>query len=95
MPAFQDTYGWIAYLRGDHDEAERELVKAAAGLPDDASVQYHLAMVYLAQDKRSESLTQFRRMAALIPEGGPRPDFADAAQQEMNALEAAGITVGN
>ena len=20
-PAFQDTYGWIAYLRGDHDTA--------------------------------------------------------------------------
>lgn len=95
VPAFQDTYGWIAYLRGDHAEAERELVKAAAGLPDDASVQYHLAMAYLAQDKRSEALAQFRRMAALIPEDGPRPDFADAAQQEMNALEAAGITVGN
>ncbi len=95
VPAFQDTYGWIAYLRGSFDEAESELVKAAAGLPEDASVQYHLAMAYLAQSKKNEALAQFQRMAALLPADGPRPDFAADAQLKMNELEAAGITVGN
>ncbi len=95
VPAFQDTYGWIAYLRGSYDEAETELVKAAAGLPEDASVQYHLAMTYLAQGKQSEALAQFRRMMTLIPPEGPHPDFVPAAQAEIGKLEAAGITVGN
>jgi cellulose synthase operon protein C len=95
VPAFQDTYGWIAHLRGEHDEAASELVKAAAGLPEDASVQYHLAMAYLAQGKQREALAQFRRMMALIAPEGPRPDFVLAAQAEMDRLEAAGITVGN
>lgn len=95
VPAFQDTYGWIAYQRGNNAEAETELVKAAAGLPDDASVQYHLAMAYLAVDKKSEALSQFTKMMALLPKDGPQPSFADSARQEMDKLEAAGITVGN
>lgn len=95
MPAFQDTYGWIAYLRGNFADAETNLVKAAAGLPDDASVQYHLAMAYLAREKRGEALSQFMKMMALLPKDGPQPDFAQTARQEMDKLEAAGVTVGN
>lgn len=95
VPAFQDTYGWIAYLRGNHDEAEAELVKAAAGLSEDASVQYHLAMAYLAQGKQREALAQFNRMMNLVPSEGPQPDFVAAAQAEIHALEAAGVTVSN
>lgn len=95
VPAFQDTYGWIAHQRGNNAEAEPELVKAAAGLPDDPSVQYHLAMVYLAVDKKSEALSQFTKMMALLPKDGPQPPYADSARQEMDKLEAAGVTVGN
>lgn len=95
VPAFQDTYGWIAYLRGNFADAEANLVKAAAGLPDDPSVQYHLAMAYLAREKRSEALSQFTKMFALLPKEGPQPDYAQTARQEMDKLEAAGVTVGN
>lgn len=95
VPAFQDTYGWIAYRRGNYAEAEPELVKAAAGLPDDPAVQYHLAMTYLALEKKSEALSQFTKMAALLPKDGPQPPYAEGARQEMDKLEAAGVTVGN
>lgn len=95
VPAFQDTYGWIAYLRGNYAEAEPELVKAAAGLPDDPSVQYHLAMAYLAVEKKSEALSQFNKMIALLPKDGAQPPYAESARQEMDKLEAAGFTVGN
>ncbi|MCA0271161.1 MAG: tetratricopeptide repeat protein [Proteobacteria bacterium] len=95
VPAFQDTYGWIAYLRGNFADAEANLVKAAAGLTEDPSVQYHLAMAYLAREKRSEALLQFKKMFALLPKEGPQPDFARTARQEMDKLEAAGVTVGN
>lgn len=95
VAAFQDTHGWIAYRRGNYAEAESELVKAAAGLPDDAAVQYHLAMAYLAQDKQSEALGQFKRAVALVPAAGPEPDFAAEARARIEELEAAGVTVGN
>lgn len=94
-PAFQDTFGWIAYLRGNFADAEANLVKAAAGLPDDPSVQYHLAMAYLAREKRSEALSQFMKMMALLPKDGVQPDYAQTARKEMDKLEAAGVTVGN
>lgn len=95
MPAFQDTFGWIAYLRGNYAEAESELVKAAAGLPDDPSVQYHLAMAYLARDKKSQALAQLQKTLSLAPTDGPRAEVFDKAKQEVDKLEAAGISVGN
>lgn len=95
VPAFQDTYGWIAHLRGNDAEAEPELVKAAAGLPDDPSVQYHLAMVFLSVGKKSEALSQFTKMMALLPNGSAQPGYAESARQEMDKLQAAGVTVGN
>ncbi len=43
VPAFQDTYGWIAHRNGNHEEALAYLEPAAAGLPNDPVVQFHLA----------------------------------------------------
>lgn len=48
IPAFQDTYGWIAFRRGNHFEALTHLEPAARGLPDDPLVQYHLGETYMA-----------------------------------------------
>jgi tetratricopeptide (TPR) repeat protein len=45
---FQDTYGWIAYRKGEYQEALEHLEPAAAVLGDDPLVQYHLGMTYLA-----------------------------------------------
>lgn len=68
VPAYQDTYGWIAHLRGDHDEALVELEKAATALPDDPAVLYHLAMVYDAVGRADEALEQLQKAKALIGE---------------------------
>ena len=43
VPAFQDTYGWLAFLSGRTEEALEYLRPAAAGLPEDPQVQFHLA----------------------------------------------------
>lgn len=48
IPEFADTYGWIASLRGDHNDALAHLTKAAEGLPNEASVHYHLGATYVA-----------------------------------------------
>ncbi len=60
VPAFQDTYGWIAYRLGNLDEALTYLEPAAAGLPDDSAVQYHLAMTYAAMGRDTEALGKFQ-----------------------------------
>lgn len=67
VPAFQDTYGWIAFRRGSIDEALQYLVPAAAGLPNDPMVQFHVGMTYAAAgqiEKAKDSLTQAIEMSA-------------------------------
>ena len=64
-PAFQDTYGWIEFLRGNLEDALRYLEPAARGLPNDPLVQYHLAMAYDAAERHDEARVQFERALAL------------------------------
>ncbi len=56
VPAFQDTYGWIAFRRGDYSEALDYLKPAAEQLPGDPLVQYHLGRAYhaMGQNRKAE-----------------------------------------
>lgn len=87
-PAFQDTYGWLAYLRGEFDEALAHLEPAAAGLSNDPMVQYHLGMTYLALERNEDAAEQFRRSLSLVGPTDTRPQFT-SAREELNRLEAA------
>ncbi len=89
-PAFRDTYGWIAYRRGDHETAVEYLEPAAEALADDPLVQYHLGMTYQALDRPGDALTQFRRAVELAGDDA-RPQFEEA-RAEIAALEAQGTT---
>ena len=53
IPQFQDTLGWIQYLRGEYGQAITLLQPAAEKLADNPFVQYHLAMTYRALNKNS------------------------------------------
>jgi cellulose synthase operon protein C len=88
VPAFQDTYGWIAYRRGQYDEALAHLEPAAAAMSDNALVQYHLGMTYLALGRAEEALAQLGRAVALAGPGDTRPQF-ERAREEIARLEAA------
>ncbi|MBU2360892.1 MAG: tetratricopeptide repeat protein, partial [Alphaproteobacteria bacterium] len=86
VPAFADTYGWIAYRRGNLDEALTYLVPAAAGLPNDPLVQVHLGLAYAAKgqtEQAREALTRGLDMVA----GSALPQF-QAARQTLAALPA-------
>ena len=61
VPAFQDTYGWIVFRRGDPADALDYLRPAAAGLPDDALVHYHLGRALHALNKDDEAIETFTR----------------------------------
>ncbi|MEL6519329.1 MAG: tetratricopeptide repeat protein [Pseudomonadota bacterium] len=90
FPPFQDTYGWIAYLRGDHEEALRHLEPAARSLAEDPQVQYHLAKTYIAL-KQPEKARPVLERALDIAGDDPRPIFEDAREQ-LNKLSSAEST---
>lgn len=94
MPPYQDTYGWIAYQRGNYEDAVKELEKAAQGLGEDPQVRFHLAMTYLKLGRQSEALVQFEEALARVDTTDSRA-FVATARQEKARLEADGVTVGN
>lgn len=76
VPAFQDTYGWIAFRRGNLDEALSHLEPAAKGLPQDVLTQFHLGMVYDKLGRSADAVRQFEAMLAL-------PGSADMPQAKI------------
>lgn len=76
-PAFQDTHGWIEYRRGNLLEALSNLEPAAAGLPDDPLVQFHLGMTYAGLNRPEEARRQLRR-ALDLSEGRDLPQMQEA-----------------
>jgi cellulose synthase operon protein C len=85
VPAFQDTFGWIQYRRGNYEEALEYLEPAAAGLPDDSLVQYHLGMTYLALDRPTEARDTLERALEIAGDDNPLPQF-QRAREELQAL---------
>jgi predicted Zn-dependent protease len=88
QPAFQDTYGWIAARRGDLEEAISHLEPAAAGLPDDPLVQYHLGIAYADAGRTEDAIAQLRRALEVAGPADTRAQF-DIARSRLNELEAA------
>jgi tetratricopeptide (TPR) repeat protein len=68
IPNFKDTLGWIEYLRGDYKSATGLLEEAAAALPNQAWVQYHLGMSYVATGQIGKASEQFKKALALAPD---------------------------
>lgn len=87
VPAFQDTYGWIAFRRGDYDTALSHLEPAAEALTGEPSVQYHLAKTYVALERNEDALVRFRRVREIVGEG-TRPAFMDDVDAEIERLSA-------
>jgi tetratricopeptide (TPR) repeat protein len=86
-PAFQDTYGWIEYRRGNLEEAVKYLEPAARGLPDDPLAQFHLAMVYADLGRKDAAIALFETMLELARDR-TLPQIA-TARARLAALQAA------
>lgn len=87
IPAFQDTYGWISFRRGDLEAALEHLEPAAAGLPQDPIVQYHLAAALAASERHAEALEKFREALAIAGPADTRPQF-ETARSEIARIES-------
>lgn len=86
FPQFKDTYGWIAFLRGEEAEALRFLAPAAEALPNNPFVRYHAGRAYAANGQIT--LARENLEAALVLD----PSFAkaQAARDALGALPADG-----
>ena len=73
MPEFQDTYGWILFLRGDAAEAREHLATAGAALPGNAQVQFHLGEAERALGNRDAAAAAYAAALAAAEAGSPRP----------------------
>ncbi len=65
-PQFKDTLGWIQSRRGEYNTAIPLLESAAAALPDNATVRYHLATTYLKAGDSAKASAELRKAAGLI-----------------------------
>lgn len=67
FPQFKDTVGWVSYLQGDYKSAVPMLEDAAAALPDDATIHYHLGMAYVGAGQSEKASEQFKLALAKSP----------------------------
>ncbi len=86
VPAFQDTYGWILYRRGDFEEALRYLEPAASRLQNDPTVQYHLGKVYISLNQNKKAVEQLKRSIEIAEPLNQWPQI-EQARQELKKLE--------
>ena len=67
IPQFKDTLGWVSYHQGDYRTAVSLSEEAAAALPDQAAVRYHLAMGYTSIGQLSKASEQLKKALELAP----------------------------
>lgn len=80
-PAFQDTYGWIMFRRGQVDEALTYMEPAAQALAQDPIVQFHLGEIYNALGRTDEALTAYTRAVEIAGKNDPRAQIARAVDE--------------
>jgi tetratricopeptide (TPR) repeat protein len=79
VPAFQDTYGWIEYRRGNLEEALADLEPAAADLPNDPLTQFHLGMTYAGLGRKEDAARVLTRAVELAGDSH-LPQFVTARE---------------
>ncbi|MEL6208916.1 MAG: tetratricopeptide repeat protein, partial [Pseudomonadota bacterium] len=87
VPAFQDTYGWIAHKQGNFEEALTYLEPAAEALAADPLVQYHLGMTYAALERPEDARAALTRAIEIAGPDSTLPQMT-RAQETLDGLQA-------
>jgi cellulose synthase operon protein C len=88
MPHFKDTLGWVHYQRGDYHAAADYLEAAVEGLPDHATVRYHLARAYAALERHDDAKAQLAHAAELIGDDDPLGEQIRRALDEVSNAQS-------
>ncbi len=78
QPFFADTLGWIYYLAGEQENAERLLARAVAGAPEQALFHYHLGAVLEKLGRMAEAREHLQRARTLAAEHGQFDGYDEA-----------------
>ncbi|SDW99766.1 Flp pilus assembly protein TadD, contains TPR repeats [Ruegeria halocynthiae] len=84
VPAYQDTYGWIAFRRGNLTEALDYLNSAASNLPGNPLVHYHLGETYAALGRNENAIEALTKAVELF--GDQQVSQADRARELLSSL---------
>lgn len=87
IPAYQDTYGWVAYRLGRYEEALIYLEPAARAFPDQPLVLYHLGKALAAVDRTDEAMRAFQA----AQKTGIALDISPTLEEEIEQLSAANV----
>ena len=87
-PAFTDSLGWVLYRKGDHKRATFYLERAVRQTADrpDATLYYHLGMVYGAQGKRFRAERALGKALAIDPYNAQAADALRRLRYELPQL---------
>jgi tetratricopeptide (TPR) repeat protein len=66
-PSTADTLAWAYYHKGIYGSARDLLEDAAKTNPSDASIQYHLGMVYSKLGKKGDAIDHLKKAVSLAP----------------------------
>ena len=82
LPFFKDTLGWTYYQRGDYKSAVSLLEEAAAALPDQPLIRYHLGMSYVATGQLAKAVEQLNKARELAADNSDLQAKIKAAQEK-------------
>jgi tetratricopeptide (TPR) repeat protein len=86
--AFLDTYGWVNFLNGNNDQAQKALESAVNTKNSIPEMHYHLAMVYL---KKGNDIKAKRHLQKAI-DAKQGYDGLDKAKQALEQLQPTAVT---
>ena len=66
-PNTADTLAWAYYHKGIYGSARDLLEDAAKTSPNDASIQYHLGMVYSKMGNKANAVDHLKKAVSLAP----------------------------
>ena len=79
-PSTADTLAWAYYHKGTYGFARDLLESAVKDTPNDASIQYHLGMVYSKLSDKGNAAIHLKKAVSLAPDS-PSGKAARAALQ--------------
>lgn len=81
-PDTADTLAWAYYNKGTYGSARDLLEGAEKTSPDNASIEYHLGMIYSKLGDKADAITHLKKAATLAP----NTQAGKSAAQALNTL---------
>jgi tetratricopeptide (TPR) repeat protein len=78
---FLDSVGWVYFKQNNLDRAQLNLERAASMAGDKSEIHYHLAMVYIRQNRNEDAIVELQRALKIDP------SYRDA-QDQLSRLQS-------